>query len=74
MPQRGARAAKISQSATILTSKTKPDDQPFEATMIILSAVRDFADGLSRGFSLFFTERNDHTIRTLPMPINGKRK
>ncbi len=42
--------------------------------MIILSAVRDFANGLSRGFSLFFTERNDHTIRTLPMPINGKRK
>lgn len=31
--------------------------------MIIFNAMRDFADGLSRGFSLFFTERKDHTIR-----------
>ena len=29
--------------------------------MIIITAFRDFADGLSRGFSLFFTERNDFT-------------
>ena len=41
--------------------------QLFEATMIILNAVRDFADGLSRGFALFFTERRDDTVRdTLP--------
>ena len=26
--------------------------------MIIINALRDFADGLSRGVSLFFTERN----------------
>ena len=35
--------------------------------MIILNALRDFADGLSRGLSLFFTERNDFTERaTMP--------
>ena len=33
--------------------------------MIILSAVRDFADGLSRGFALFFTERNDFAVRSM---------
>lgn len=33
--------------------------------MIVFNAVRDFADGLSRGLSLFFTERNDHTARAL---------
>jgi hypothetical protein len=33
--------------------------------MIVLSAMRDFADGLSRGLSLFFTERQDTTARTL---------
>jgi hypothetical protein len=27
----------------------------------ISTALRDFADGLSRGFSLFLTERNDFT-------------
>jgi len=31
--------------------------------MIILNAFRDFADGLSRGLSLYFTERNEHTAR-----------
>ncbi len=29
--------------------------------MIVLSAFRDFADGLTRGFSLFFTERRELT-------------
>jgi hypothetical protein len=33
--------------------------------MIILNAFRDFADGLSRGLSLFFSERNDHVEQTL---------
>jgi len=33
--------------------------------MIILNALRDFADGLSRGLSIFFSERNDHTERTV---------
>jgi hypothetical protein len=42
--------------------------------MIILSAVRDFADGLSRGFALFFTERNDFAIRsTLPSDKSVRR-
>lgn len=34
--------------------------------MIILSALRDFADGLSRGFARFFTERNDVTSHRTP--------
>jgi hypothetical protein len=33
--------------------------------MIVFSAMRDFADGLSRGLSLFLTERQDTTARTL---------
>lgn len=37
--------------------------------MIVLSAMRDFADGLTRGLSLFLTERQDSTARTLwPAP------
>ena len=32
--------------------------------MIIFNAMRDFADGLSRGLSLFFTERQDLTAHT----------
>lgn len=35
--------------------------------MIILNAVRDFAEGLARGMSLFFTERHDFVERsTMP--------
>ena len=33
--------------------------------MIIFNAIRDFAGGLSRGLSLYFTERNDYTARAL---------
>lgn len=48
--------------------------QAFEATMNILSAVRDFAHGLSRGFALFFTERRDDTARgTLPPGAPARR-
>jgi hypothetical protein len=37
--------------------------------MIVFSAMRDFADGLTRGLSLFLTERNDMTARTFsPAP------
>lgn len=37
--------------------------------MIVFTAMRDFADGLTRGFSLFLTERQDVTARTLsPAP------
>ena len=31
--------------------------------MIIITAFRDFADGLSRGVALFFTQRNNMTER-----------
>jgi hypothetical protein len=30
-----------------------------EDAMLIIKAIRDFAGGLARGASLFFTERND---------------
>jgi hypothetical protein len=33
--------------------------------MIVFSAMRDFADGLTRGLTLFLTERQDTTARTL---------
>jgi len=33
--------------------------------MIVFSAMRDFADGLTRGFSLFFTERQNTVERAL---------
>ena len=33
--------------------------------MIVLNAMRDFAGGLTRGLSLFLTERQDSTARTL---------
>lgn len=33
--------------------------------MFLINAFRDFADGLSRGLGLFFTERNDHVERTV---------
>jgi hypothetical protein len=32
---------------------------------MIISALRDFATGLRRGFSLFFTERNEFTAKTI---------
>jgi hypothetical protein len=33
--------------------------------MIVFTAMRDFADGLTRGLSLFLTERQDTTAKTL---------
>lgn len=42
--------------------------------MVVFSAFRDFADGLTRGFSLFFTERNEHTVKTFaPAPQPGRK-
>ena len=42
--------------------------------MIVLSAFRDFADGLTRGFSLFFTERRElHHARTAQQPRQPKK-
>jgi hypothetical protein len=37
--------------------------------MFLFSAMRDFADGTTRGFSLFLTERHDRTARAFaPAP------
>lgn len=33
--------------------------------MSIMTAFRDFADGLARGFGLYFTERNDRLARAV---------
>jgi hypothetical protein len=30
--------------------------------MSVCSTFRDFADGLSRGLSMYFTQRNDHIV------------
>lgn len=40
----------------------------------ISNALRDLADGLSRGFSLFLTERNDFTVLTVEPRISAQRK
>jgi hypothetical protein len=32
--------------------------------MFFINALRDFADGMTKGLSLYLTERNDFTIRT----------
>lgn len=37
--------------------------------MIILNAFRDFADGLTRGFGRFFSERNDHVERIMELKV-----
>jgi hypothetical protein len=41
--------------------------------MFIITALRDFANGLSRGLGLYFTERNDFTERAV-MPALKARK
>lgn len=41
--------------------------------MIVFSAMRDFADGLTRGLSLFLTERQDVTARGVA-PAVAKRR
>ena len=41
--------------------------------MIILNAFRDFADGLTRGLSLYFSERNDHVERTVTLSVKPAR-
>ncbi|MCX7348530.1 MAG: hypothetical protein NTZ54_03075 [Alphaproteobacteria bacterium] len=44
--------------------------------MIVFSAMRDFADGLTRGFGLFLTERQDttaHGINPTPVKRSSKR-
>lgn len=46
--------------------------KPTEAKMFVISAMRDFADGLTRGLSLFLTERQDTTVRTLSRAVPPK--
>ena len=41
--------------------------------MIVFSALRDFADGLTRGFSLFLTERHNVAERAFA-PSSPKRR
>ncbi len=39
--------------------------------MLVFTAMRDLADGLTRGFSLFLTERQDTTARGVnPTPVS----
>ncbi len=67
-------AAICAQSHAILKLKKYSCLFFTEAIMIIFSAMRDFADGLTRGFSLFFTERSEYTARTMtPAPRPRKR-
>ena len=42
--------------------------------MIVFSAMRDFADGLTRGFSLFLNERQDTTVRALSRTAPKRQK
>ena len=42
--------------------------------MIVLSAFRDFADGLARGLPLFLTERNDFTADAMSRLQPGRGK
>jgi hypothetical protein len=44
--------------------------------MIVFTAMRDFADGITRGLSLFLTERQDTTAKALwPTPSGrGERR
>ena len=41
--------------------------------IVIIKALRDFAEGLSCGISLYFTERNDYTAKsTMPGRISRR--
>lgn len=43
--------------------------------MTVINAFRDFADGLTRGVSRYFTERNDFIVRTTtPVVRTGSAK
>lgn len=41
--------------------------------MTVYNAMRDFAGGLTRGFSLFFTERRDFASYT-PKPVSKPKR
>ena len=41
--------------------------------MIVFSAMRDFADGLTRGFSLILTERQNTAERALAPRADARR-
>ena len=41
--------------------------------MTFISGLKDFVSGLTRGFALFFNERNDHVITaSIPSISTGK--
>jgi len=42
--------------------------------MLIINAFKDFADGLSRGFGLFFSQRNDHTEAAVTAGFGPRRR
>ena len=41
--------------------------------MTLINALKDFADGLTRGLTLFITERQDTTARTLERGASFRR-
>jgi hypothetical protein len=41
--------------------------------MLIFNAMRDFADGLARGFGLYINERDPHAVSRL-FPDNAPRR
>jgi hypothetical protein len=40
--------------------------------MSIMTAFRDFADGLARGLGLYFSERNDRLVRAITPGFKAK--
>jgi hypothetical protein len=41
--------------------------------MSLITALKDFADGLTRGLALFMTERQDTTVKTLERGASYRR-
>jgi hypothetical protein len=42
--------------------------------MVLFNALRDFADGLTRGLGLFFTERHDYTADITAPGLRDRRR
>lgn len=49
------------------------EDRYEAAIMIIVNALRDFADGLSRGLSRYLTERNEFTATAITPSVKSSR-
>ncbi len=41
--------------------------------MVFFVGLKDFFGGLTRGFALFFTERNDHLIKATAPGLSGRK-